>query len=257
MHRRVTGRLPPGCKKDGHGMIMARRKKGRKKAHKNVVALPESIRGVRLTVEAQDAIVAALAELPEQRQLFVLEYWLDNNATQAAIRAGYSAKTAYSIGWELLRFPDVAHAVSVIRGVVQNGRVSTVQERRETLTEIHRGRLSHFGSAGADGFIPNVGEENINSAALAEITTRVEVDKAGTGDGRKDAKGGDVAFITKLKLESKVAAIKELNEMDGIYPKDKATADFFDALKGANGIRFNVDVDLKPDEKPKRKAGSK
>ncbi|HAU6382977.1 TPA: terminase small subunit, partial [Klebsiella oxytoca] len=36
--------------------------------------------------------------LTVQQRLFVAEYLKDNNATQAAIRAGYSKKTAYSIG---------------------------------------------------------------------------------------------------------------------------------------------------------------
>lgn len=38
---------------------------------------------------------------------FALEYLKDLNTTQAAIRAGYSKKTAYSIGWENLRKPEV------------------------------------------------------------------------------------------------------------------------------------------------------
>lgn len=50
------------------------------------------------------------AVTPKQ-QLFVREYLVDLNATQAAIRAGYSAKTARSIGSELLTNPDIAAAV--------------------------------------------------------------------------------------------------------------------------------------------------
>jgi phage terminase small subunit len=46
-----------------------------------------------------------------KQQLFVCEYLVDLNATQAAIRAGYSAKTARSIGSELLTNPDIAAAV--------------------------------------------------------------------------------------------------------------------------------------------------
>jgi phage terminase small subunit len=46
-----------------------------------------------------------------KQQLFVREYLVDLNATQAAIRAGYSAKTARSIGSELLTNPDIAAAV--------------------------------------------------------------------------------------------------------------------------------------------------
>lgn len=44
-------------------------------------------------------------------QLFVREYLKDFNATQAAIRAGYSKKTAASIGEENLRKPEIAKAL--------------------------------------------------------------------------------------------------------------------------------------------------
>ncbi len=47
---------------------------------------------------------------PKQKR-FVAEYLIDLNATQAAIRAGYSEKTAYSIGQENLKKPEVAEAV--------------------------------------------------------------------------------------------------------------------------------------------------
>jgi phage terminase small subunit len=39
---------------------------------------------------------------------FVDEYLIDLNATQAAIRAGYSEKTAYAVGAENLRKPQIA-----------------------------------------------------------------------------------------------------------------------------------------------------
>jgi phage terminase small subunit len=50
--------------------------------------------------------------LTAKQQQFVAEYLIDLNATQAAIRAGYSVKTANRIGPELLTKPDVAAAVS-------------------------------------------------------------------------------------------------------------------------------------------------
>lgn len=43
-----------------------------------------------------------------KQSLFVSEYLVDGNATQAAIRAGYSAKTAGSIGEENLKKPEIA-----------------------------------------------------------------------------------------------------------------------------------------------------
>lgn len=48
---------------------------------------------------------------PKQRA-FVLEYLVDLNATQAAIRAGYSAKTADQQGSRLLANVKVAEAIS-------------------------------------------------------------------------------------------------------------------------------------------------
>lgn len=47
---------------------------------------------------------------PKQRR-FVTEYCVDENATQAAIRAGYSAETAGVIGWENLQKPYIQEAI--------------------------------------------------------------------------------------------------------------------------------------------------
>lgn len=49
--------------------------------------------------------------LTEKQKRFVAEYLVDLNATQAAIRAGYSEKTAEVIGYENLRKPQIAAAV--------------------------------------------------------------------------------------------------------------------------------------------------
>lgn len=50
-------------------------------------------------------------ELTAKQRAFVREYLLDLNATQAAIRAGYSEKTAYSVGHENLSKPEIASAI--------------------------------------------------------------------------------------------------------------------------------------------------
>lgn len=46
-----------------------------------------------------------------KQQRFVDEYLIDLNATQAAIRAGYSEKTARQVGAENLSKPDIADAI--------------------------------------------------------------------------------------------------------------------------------------------------
>jgi phage terminase small subunit len=46
------------------------------------------------------------------------EYAIDFNATQAAIRAGYSPKTAYSIGAENLTKPEIKAALQAAQSAV-------------------------------------------------------------------------------------------------------------------------------------------
>jgi len=51
-------------------------------------------------------------KLTAKQKLFCYEYLIDLNATQAAIRAGYSEKTAYSIGNENLNKPEIAETIA-------------------------------------------------------------------------------------------------------------------------------------------------
>lgn len=53
-----------------------------------------------------------MAKLTEKQQLFVSEYLIDLNATQAAIRAGYSAKTANEQASRLLANVSIQQAIS-------------------------------------------------------------------------------------------------------------------------------------------------
>ena len=50
--------------------------------------------------------------LNAKQTLFVLEYLVDLNATQAAIRAGYSERTAFRIGTENLHKPAIKSAIA-------------------------------------------------------------------------------------------------------------------------------------------------
>src|SRR5271166_2896559 len=53
----------------------------------------------------------APTKLTPKQARFVQEYLIDLNAAQAAIRAGYSAKTARVIGHENLTKPEIAAAI--------------------------------------------------------------------------------------------------------------------------------------------------
>lgn len=60
-----------------------------------------------------------MAELNERQRKFVSEYLVDLNATQAAIRAGYSEKTARAQGSRLLTIVDIQNEIQNVRAEQQ------------------------------------------------------------------------------------------------------------------------------------------
>jgi hypothetical protein len=84
-----------------------------------------------------------------------------------------------------------------------------VSERKEVLTEIIRGRFSHF--VGSDGKVVELTEENLKSAALQEVKVVEFVKKGALGKEK----------ATTVKLYSPVQAIDLLNKMGGDYPPAK------------------------------------
>ena len=61
-----------------------------------------------------------MSELTAKQQAFCEEYLVDLNATQAAIRAGYSEDTAAVIGCENLIKPNVAEMIAKLKGERSN-----------------------------------------------------------------------------------------------------------------------------------------
>ena len=69
----------------------------------------------------------------------MLEWLRDMNATKAAIRAGYSERTAYSIGQRLLKNVEIQTAIKEFHEQRQRESVATVLDVEEFLSETMRG----------------------------------------------------------------------------------------------------------------------
>ncbi len=54
-------------------------------------------------------------KLTQKQKIFCEQYLVDSNATQAAIRAGYSKKSAYSIGSENMQKPKIKRYISQLK----------------------------------------------------------------------------------------------------------------------------------------------
>ena len=89
-----------------------------------------------------------------KQEAFVREYLIDLNATQAAIRAGYSERTAGSVGNENLKKPEIAAAIAAAQQKVAEKAEMTVDQH---MTDLKRIRDAAFN------------EGKFSAAASAEI----------------------------------------------------------------------------------------
>ncbi|MBR0233773.1 MAG: terminase small subunit [Synergistaceae bacterium] len=113
--------------------------------------------------------------MTDKQLAFISEYTKDFNATQAAIRAGYSPKTAYSIGQELLRKPEIQKAMNEVKENLIADRderlrfwTSTMRDENEDMK--HRLRASELlGKAQSDFTEKIETNQNVKVNTLADL----------------------------------------------------------------------------------------
>ena len=81
-----------------------------------------------------------MAKMTAKMQRFCDEYLIDLNATQAAIRAGYSEKTARSIAAENLAKPDIQEYISRRMAEKDTALIADQDEVLKYLTKVMRGQ---------------------------------------------------------------------------------------------------------------------
>ena len=74
-----------------------------------------------------------------RQKRFCDEYLIDCNAKQAAIRAGYSPKTAYSIGNENLNKPELKAYIDEQLEKIHSAKIADAEEVMKYLTSVMRG----------------------------------------------------------------------------------------------------------------------
>ena len=79
-----------------------------------------------------------MSKLTLKQERFVAEYLIDLTATQAAIRAGYSVKTAYSQGERLLRNAEIKAAIEKARLKLSIRAERTVLDVLKDIQEVTR-----------------------------------------------------------------------------------------------------------------------
>jgi phage terminase small subunit len=152
-----------------------------------------------------------VAKLTDKQQRFVDEYLIDLNATQAAIRAGYSAKTADQQGSRMLANVKVKQAVA------------EKQAQRSKRTGVNQDRVVL----------------ELAKVAFAKITDIVD----SNGRIKEDASPDDLACIESIKYK------ESDNEYGGSVEREVKIASKLKALEllgkhlGMWSDKFNVTVE--------------
>ncbi len=153
---------------------------------------------------------AAKGELTPRQEQFVAEYLIDLNATQAAIRAGYSAKTAQEQASRLLSNVMVMNLVNEKR---QNLQKATDITAERVLKEV--AGLAFFdvrklvNADGSPKSIIDLDDETARAIQGIELQT--------VKDGEND-----FALVRKYKMADKNAALEKLMKHLGLFEKDNS-----------------------------------
>lgn len=82
-----------------------------------------------------------MPKLTEKQKKFCDEYLISLNATQAAIKAGYSKKTAYSIGQENLKKIELHKYINERLEEIRSKKIANIDEIMQGLTSIFRNEV--------------------------------------------------------------------------------------------------------------------
>lgn len=144
--------------------------------------------------------------LTKKQKLFIEEYLIDLNATQAAIRAGYSEKRASELGYQLLQKTTVSDEIQK--------RMKDREKRTEITQDMVLKELAKIGFADVTDFV-TIESKGSYKAVQVKSTDDMPGDKLGAIAGIKEGANG-----IEIKLNDKGKALELIGRHLGMF-KDK------------------------------------
>jgi len=153
--------------------------------------------------------------LTNKQQKFVNEYLIDYNATQAALRAGYSPKTAYAMGWENLRKPEISEAV--------RQKTMDSAEVLSSLTDIARGNITDLMDVTTSGFTLELMGKNEQGELVikpqSKLIKKIK-QKVTTILGKKESDDDKEIVETEIELYSAQEALVTLGKYHKLFTEN-------------------------------------
>lgn len=159
-------------------------------------------------------------KITPKQSAFVQEYLVDMNATQAAMRAGYSPKTAAKIGHELMRKSAIVEAI--------NRAMASRAERTKITADRVLTELGHIGFSN----IKNLFDKDGNLLPMHMLPDDVAASVASFDVLTSRIPGSDpaeVQYIVKIKLWGKPEALTLLGKHKKLFT-DRIEVDVGDEL---------------------------
>jgi phage terminase small subunit len=148
--------------------------------------------------------------LHQRRTRFIKEFLLDQNATRAAVAAGYSKKTAHVQGNRLLRNAYVRHSIET-----KNSRINAKLDITVERVKLELARLAFFdplefwNEDGTAKPLHEISEDARRALAGFEVAELFQ----GAGDTR-----GLAGYLKKFKLADKGANLERLGKHLQMFP---------------------------------------
>lgn len=152
--------------------------------------------------------------LTDKQRRFCEEYLIDLNATQAAIRAGYSKDSAMEQGYQLLQKTSVSEFIQERQKQLQN-KLHISQERvlQEYAKIAFADPRKFFDNAGNPMRIEDLDDDTAGALAGFEVV----VDKT-----EKDDETFEESATKKIKFWDKRKALEDLAKHLGMFEKDNS-----------------------------------
>lgn len=152
-------------------------------------------------------------KLTDKEKRFIEEYCVDLNATQAAIRAGYSEKSARQTGSENLSKPYIRKAIDEHL----DKHSLTTQEALKLLTKFAKGDMSDFVQVNGDGepaIVIPVDEDGQPLQEAVSVLKKIKVTQ-----NKSTSKDGDehTTVRTEVELQDQQAAIEKILKARKVY----------------------------------------
>lgn len=143
-----------------------------------------------------------MTRLTDKQERFVREYLIDGNAGRAAIRSGFSRKSAYQIGYRLLRKVQIRKRIEALQAIRDETSQATAQRVFAEMCNLAFADIRELKFT-SDGHL-----DSRNAPETARAVAYLEIERTQTKDGPR--------IRSKVRLCDKLRALESLMEHYGL-----------------------------------------